>query len=453
MPRTAPQTSQPDRFSRAHTARRRRSVLASLSLSASLGIASTLAIPTGIAYAGDAQGTVSQPTESIPGSNDPHLMDTAPGDTTEPGTLTKVEPLNPAIAVPHAGASYRITYWTVNSQGQPALSTAAVYLPQGKAPEGGWPVMAWAHGTVGLNDVCAYSTNGPAAWERDWDYLNSWMDQGYAIVASDYVGLGTPGSHPYLDGKVEAHSVVDAIKASTTHFEELAKKWFVAGQSQGGGAAMFTARYAEEYGGNSDGLSYRGAVATGVPAYIEDLLPVVFRPGVVPPGKLDEQNALPTLTTYLLYIVSGLRTAHPEWDVNSYLTDYGKKWVDYAEGPICDTLSTPSHPAPEGITDVVKKENIRIEEVFSKPLDTIPGFKQALKDYMGIPESGYNQPVFIGQGGLDTDIFMPGAVTLAEKMKASGQPVTFKFYPDKDHSGTVNKSKEDSIPFVKNVMS
>ena len=83
----------------------------------------------------------------------------------------------------------------------------------------------------------------------------------------------------------------------------------------------------------------------------------------------------------------------------------------------------------------------------------MPGFKQALKDYMGIPESGYNQPVFIGQGGLDTDIFMPGAVTLAEKMKASGQPVTFKFYPDKDHSGTVNRSKEDSIPFVKNVMS
>ena len=48
---------------------------------------------------------------------------------------------------------------------------------------------------------------------------------------------------------------------------------------------------------------------------------------------------------------------------------------------------------------------------------------------------------------------MPGAVTLAEKMKVSGQPVTFKFYPDKDHSGTVNRSKEDSIPFVKNVMS
>lgn len=248
MPRTAPQTSQPDRFSRAHTTRRQRSVLAGLSLSASLGITSTLAIPTGIAYAGEAQGTVSQPTESIPGSNDPHLMDAAVGGTTEPGTLTKVEPLNPAIAVPHAGASYRITYWTVNSQGQPALSTAAVYLPQGKAPEGGWPVMAWAHGTVGLNDVCAYSTNGPAAWERDWDYLNSWMDQGYAIVASDYVGLGTPGNHPYLDGKVEAHSVVDAIKASTTHFTELAKKWFVAGQSQGGGATMFTARYAEEYG-------------------------------------------------------------------------------------------------------------------------------------------------------------------------------------------------------------
>ena len=31
------------------------------------------------------------------------------------------------------------------------------------------------------------------------------------------------------------------------------------------------------------------------------------------------------------------------------------------------------------------------------------------------------------------------------------RPVTFRFYPDKDHSGTVNASKVDSIPFVANL--
>lgn len=369
----------------------------------------------------------------------------------QPGAVTKIETLNPEITLPHSGQSYRITYWTTGSRGEPALSTAAVYLPKSNPPQGGWPVMAWAHGTVGLNDRCAYSINGPAAWERDWDYLNSWIDQGYAIVASDYVGLGTPGNHPYLDGKIEAHNVVDAVKAATAHFSSLSKKWFVAGQSQGGAAALFTARYADEFGGNSNGLSYRGAVATGVPAYIETILPLIFRPGVISSSVLGQKN-FPNLTVYVLYIISGLRTAHPEWNLDSYLTEYGRKWVNTAEGPICDTLSTPGHRSPEGIGDLVKKENVRLGKLFTKPLNLIPGFKKALTDYMAIPENGYQEPIFIGQGGLDTDVFMPGALALAAKLKANRQPVTFKFYPDQDHSGTVNTSKKDSIPFVKKIM-
>lgn len=134
------------------------------------------------------------------------------------------------------------------------------------------------------------------------------------------------------------------------------------------------------------------------------------------------------------------------------LTEYGRKWVNTAEGPICDTLSTPGHRSPEGIGDLVKKENVRLGKLFAKPLNLIPGFKKALTDYMAIPENGYQEPIFIGQGGLDTDVFMPGALALAAKLKANRQPVTFKFYPDQDHSGTVNTSKKDSIPFVKKIM-
>lgn len=373
----------------------------------------------------------------------------------QPGTVVKIESLHysdkTAIAHPQAGRSYHMTYWTVGSQNKPALSTAAVYLPKGNAPRGGWPVMAWAHATIGLNNQCAYSTNGPAAWGHDWNYLNSWMDQGYAIVASDYVGLGAPGKHPYLDGKIGAHNVVDAVKAATSHFLPLAKKWFVIGQSQGGGVALFTARYANEYGGNHNGLSYRGAVATGVPAYIEKILPLVFRPLPVLPGILGRKNYISNLTVYALYIISGLRTAHPEWHLGSYLSQYGKNWVDTAEGPICGSF-TPNHPSSKGFERLVEKENVRLEKLFVKPLDTISGFSKALADYMAVPESNYHEPIFIGQGGLDTDIFMPGAVALAAKLKANRQPVTFKFYLNQDHSGTVNASKKESISFVKKIM-
>jgi hypothetical protein len=70
---------------------------------------------------------------------------------------------------------------------------------------------AWAHGTVGIADVCAPSWAGRS--EPDITYLNHWLDQGYAVVASDYQGLGTPGGHPYLTTRPEAYSVLDSVRA------------------------------------------------------------------------------------------------------------------------------------------------------------------------------------------------------------------------------------------------
>jgi Secretory lipase len=70
---------------------------------------------------------------------------------------------------------------------------------------------AWAHGTVGSADVCAPSWAGRS--ERDITYLNPWLDQGYAVVASDYQGLGTPGGHPCLTTRPEAYSVLDSVRA------------------------------------------------------------------------------------------------------------------------------------------------------------------------------------------------------------------------------------------------
>src|SRR5690625_7641015 len=43
--------------------------------------------------------------------------------------------------------------------------------------------------------------------------LDDVLTAGWAIVASDYTGLGTPGSHPYLIGEGEGRSVIDAVRA------------------------------------------------------------------------------------------------------------------------------------------------------------------------------------------------------------------------------------------------
>lgn len=352
----------------------------------------------------------------------------APGAAADTPAVRSVQPLSQPATLPGSVGSQRILYSTTTVGDRPTTASAAVYLPPGPAPEGGWPVIAWAHGTVGLGDSCAYSVAGPSAVERDWAYLGTWMDQGYAIVAADYAGLGAPGEHPYLNGVVEAHNVVDAVHAAVNHYPQLAPRWAVVGQSQGGGAAMFTARYATEFGGPE--LDYRGAVATGVPAYIEDVL-TLLGPGM-PPVELGAHT-----TAYVLYILDGLRTTYPELDIGSFLDDAGRYWLDRAQD-VCLL------PLGEELDDA----DVVLGDLFTRPLAQIPDLHGVLAGYLGLPESGYDRPVFMGQGLFDTDVITPETLRYAGVLTANRQPVTFKAYPT-DHSGAVNASLVDSLPFVR----
>ncbi|WP_067896263.1 lipase family protein [Nocardia vaccinii] len=343
------------------------------------------------------------------------------------GGFESVAPLSTAATLPGSVNSQRFFYGTTTVGDAPTTASAAVYFPPGAPPAGGWPVIAWAHGTVGIGDDCAYSVAGPAAVDRDWSYLGAWLKQGYAIVAADYAGLGSPGAHPYLDGRVEAHNVVDAVRAASGHYPALAHKWVVVGQSQGAGAAVSTARYATAFGPD---LDYRGAVATGTPAYIEDVL-TALGPGV-PPIALSGD-----ITAYTLYILNGLRTARPELNIDSYLTPEGRYWVDRARteclGPLGAAL----------ISNRVVGGNF-----FARPLAAIPDFHGLLHNYLGLPETGYDRPLFMGQGLLDIDVITPETLRFAAVLTANRQPLTFRTYPT-DHSGTVLASQPDSIPFVR----
>lgn len=343
------------------------------------------------------------------------------------GVVESVGPLAEPAVLPGSARAERMLYTTTTVREEPTVASAAVYLPPGTPPPGGWPIIAWAHGTVGLGDSCAYSVGGPSAVQRDWTYLGTWLNQGYAIVAADYAGLGTPGEHPYLNGVVEAHNVVDAVRAATRHYSELSNKWVVVGQSQGGGAAVTTARYATEFGGPE--LDYRGAVGTGVPAYLEDIF-VLLGPGV-PPVQLG-----PHTTAYTLYFLNGLRTTYPELNLESFLTDVGRYWLERARTECLLSLA-----------DEVTARDVAIGDLFARPLAQIPGLHELLTSYTGLPESGYDRPLFLGQGLFDTDVVTPETLRFAAVLTANRQPVTVRVYPT-DHSGAVNASLPDSLRFV-----
>ncbi|MCX5045545.1 lipase family protein [Aldersonia sp. NBC_00410] len=351
------------------------------------------------------------------------------GQVPQAGTLIAQAALAPELGLPSAAQAYRIHYSTPDVHGAPATSTGAVFVPTSAPPPGGYPVIAWAHGTTGLGDDCTPSALPRSA--RDTAYLSHWLDQGYVVVSTDYVGLGTPGLMSYLSGQAEATSIVDSVKAAHQLGLPLANRWALVGQSQGAGAALNAAQRASALSAGTD-LDYRGVVATGTPANFETLV------GLAGPGF--PPVALPAaLNAYTGYIFAGFSDARPDLDVPSVLTQAGREVLNQAR-----TLCYADMAA--------LMSNKQFGTLFAEPLASIPGAQAALAEYMRTPYTGYDRPVFLGQGLRDTDVPAPSALSLYAQMLANNQPVELHIYPDQDHSGTVLASLPDSTPFVARIL-
>lgn len=340
----------------------------------------------------------------------------------KPGTLIRAEPLVADLSLAKAGDAYRIL--SSSTDGMAGKATVAVsgalFLPKGKAPAEGWPLIAWAHGTVGIADVCAPSWNQRSV--RDADYLNHWLGQGYAVVASDYQGLGAPGGHPYLATRPEAYSVLDAIRAVQGEVRyALSSKVVVVGQSQGAGAAFATAGEAPVYAPEID---LRGTVATGTPYFTATSSPATRDP-----------NAVEGVFAYTLLILHTVKQAEPAFDMDAYLAD--------AARPTMELTRTACLGA---VWESILKEKLSQAKAFKQDPTTVVARYYPLLAYASLKPKG---PVFMGTGGKDHDVPPQGQQRLFEDACKAGAVIERHVYPALDHSGTVNGSLKDSTPFVK----
>ncbi|MEV3974746.1 lipase family protein [Streptomyces sp. NPDC050698] len=256
-------------------------------------------------------------------------------------------------------------------------------------------------------------------------YLTNWLSQGYAIVATDYVGLGTPGIHAYLDGPSAAHSVIDMVRAARAVEPSLSPRWLALGQSQGGQAAMVTAAIATRY---APELDYRGAVATGAPSNLENLAPLV--------GPDFPRLPLTGSTVFVSYLLAGLRAARPDLDIDRYLTPRGQDALARAETDCYQDMAS-------GLGDLT------IGDLVNRPLDD-PAVLAAARGMLEIPTTGYDRPVFLGQGLTDEMVPAPLALKLAAELAANRQPVTFRTYPT-GHIETMRAALPESLSFASNL--
>ncbi|HTR51744.1 MAG TPA: lipase family protein [Kofleriaceae bacterium] len=122
--------------------------------------------------------------------------------------------------------------------------TASVYVPDGAAQQ--VTLVAVNHGTSGMGQPCGPSHDAAAAADLDKLTLPA-VSQGYAVVATDYQGMGVAGEpiSPYTVGHAEALAILDGVRAMwqfhATQFDasQLSRRLFLLGHSQGGQATLF----------------------------------------------------------------------------------------------------------------------------------------------------------------------------------------------------------------------
>lgn len=236
----------------------------------------------------------------------------------EHGDLIWARPLTNDAVLPAASENWLVLYRSTSITGEPIAVSGTVAIPEGTPPEGGWPVISWAHGTVGIADKCAPSRNDadyPAAGYIDLmdATLNKWVKKGYAVVATDYQGLGTPGVHLYLVGQAEARSATDIVYAARQLNAKISRNWLAMGHSQGGGAAVYTAFLGPVYG---QGLNLQGAIAISPNARVS-----VQMKYVAAHIKSKSLPAAPTLPV----LFEGMAAAAPGVDLSSLYTQAGAK--------------------------------------------------------------------------------------------------------------------------------
>ncbi len=311
--------------------------------------------------------------------------------TTRPGLMTAVSQLGEWGGL---DGVYRIAYTTTDAGGAVVRASGIVRLPSGPRPDGGWPIVSWAHGTSGLGQNCGLTDSADLirGTAPTIDDLNR---AGYAVVATDYIGLSpkSPGPHPYLQTRSEATAVIDIVRAARSLFVGLSDTWAVGGSSQGGQAALGAGHLAERY---APDLDFRGTVALAPASNFEDIVPML-RPGM----------RLPKVTAgSLAAILAGMSAHQHDVDIESYLSPLGKRVV--AE------VRTACGPEWEGILN-----GARPGDLLSKPLGD-NAFRSAIRNYMAIPTKDYTQPILVVQGFRDTTVPLPLTLALLAGFRSAG---------------------------------
>lgn len=335
----------------------------------------------------------------------------------EPGSVIRFEVKDLA---PPGATVFRFVYRSTDPGGRPVAVSGIAIRPEGPTPHGGREVVAWAHATTGAARACAPSLLDQGYGEIPG--LSELLSRGYAVVATDYPGLGTAGPHPYLIGDSEGRAVLDSVRALAGIPDIGAGKRFVVwGHSQGGQAALFAGQLAERY---APDLRLLG-IATAAPAtelgqlFEDDLTSAA--------GKI-----LTALTLYAWHQLYGFPLeAAVEPGTIPEVARIGKVCIQTLMGDLSDLEA--ERPLQHRFLKINPAKDPPWAEVTAR---NVPG------------QERIGAPVFIAQGLSDTVVDPPVTEEFVRILCAKGTPVHLVRFPGATHMAIPARSAREAIEWI-----
>lgn len=365
--------------------------------------------------------------------------------TSRPGDLLKLQAIDPNTLNVNSGLTvYRFQYTSQDLEDRPVPVTGFIAFPY--APPS-WskklfPLFAFAHGTIGMYRGCAPSASPTLFDYKNWSLIT---ERGYAVIATDYAGLGNNyTTHKYLNLDAHAKDVFYSVLAAKKAFgHRLSEDWVSVGHSQGGATVWKLAEQVQQLLiSNKQYMSgrYLGSVALSPAPKVRDLI------------YWSVKNVLPLkdfhrwiITAEIPSIAVALRNMYPAFNSSTFIADPLRKRLELADhAQMCTT-------AMMGLT-----ADLSVEEIVSPILinDAHTGASNNLltkwQDTTQVTARGRaNTPLLVVQGMADTSVVPAVTITSSEEAcRTPGYEVHLCLYEGQDHSPTVVATAAEWLDWI-----